>query len=294
MPVAMPHHVEMVDVAGARPLGRQRERQVLEVRLIAGGQRAAMVVHRVEPAQQHAAHRGLDVVEAQIEADLGMHVLVEPAVIAQPPAARRDVVVIGHEQSAVAHHRQVLGGVEREGAGPAEAADLPALPGSAVGLRAILEEPEAALGAKLLDAGQIGRLAVEMNGHEAHSPGADLARGVVEIHGVRVVGVDEDGHGARKANGLDRGEGGVRRDQHLVVGFDAKGLERHPERGRGARREHRVLGAVVARELGLEGLALRAENVLARVDRGEHGGLDLIVNGRAGQLDRHQRVPPEG
>jgi hypothetical protein len=67
-----------------------------------------------------------------------VHVLVEPAVVAELAAARRHRVVVGHEEAAVAHHVEILRWVERESARAAEAADLLALPLGAVGLRAIL------------------------------------------------------------------------------------------------------------------------------------------------------------
>ena len=113
----------MIDVAGAGQLAGQDQGQAREPARVAVGQGAAAVVHRVEPAQEHAADRRLDVVEAQVEADLGVDVLVEPPVIAQAPAARGDVVVVGDEQAAVAHHGEVLRRVEGEAAGAPEAAD---------------------------------------------------------------------------------------------------------------------------------------------------------------------------
>src|SRR3990167_7108545 len=49
-------------------------------------------------SEQDAPHGGLDVVKAQVEADLRVDVLVEPAVVADPPAPRRHVVVVGDEE----------------------------------------------------------------------------------------------------------------------------------------------------------------------------------------------------
>ena len=77
---------------GSRPLAGQDSGSPASPRRSARPGPAA-AVHGVEPAQEHAPHRRLDVVEAQVEADLGVHVLVEPAVIAQPPAPRGDLVV---------------------------------------------------------------------------------------------------------------------------------------------------------------------------------------------------------
>ena len=247
----------------------QREGQPGEPARVAAGQGAAAVVHGVEPAQEHAPDRRLDVVEAQVEADLGVDVLAHAPVIAKAPAAGGDLVVVGDEQPAVAHHGEILRRVEREDARAPEAPHLAPLPGRAVGLRAVLEEPEAARGAELEDPGEIGGVPVEVHGHEAHRPRGHLGRGVFEVDGVGVVDVDEDRDGAGEADRLDGRKGGVRRDQHLVARLDAEGLERHPEGGRRARCQHGVLRPVVAGELLLERATLRAEDVLARVDRGD-------------------------
>ena len=281
-------------MAGPRDLAGQREGQPGEPARIAIGQGTAAVVHGVEPAQEHAPDRRLDVVEAQVEADLGVDVLVHAPVIAKAPAAHRDVVVVRDEQPAVAHHGEVLRRVEREDARAPEAPHLAPLPGRSVRLGAVLEEPEAARRAELEHAGEIGGVPVEVNGHEAHRPRRHLGRGVLQVDGVGVVDVDEDRDGAGEADGLDGRKGGVRGDQHLVARLHAEGLERHPEGGRRARRQHGVLGAVVAGEFLLEGAALGTQDVLARVDGGQDRGLDLVIDGWAGQRNSHQQVPPKG
>src|SRR5438046_1130732 len=71
---------EMVDVPHMRALEGELERQPRERRMVARGQRAATVVHRVEAAQQYAPDGGLQLVESKVEPDLGVHVLVETAV----------------------------------------------------------------------------------------------------------------------------------------------------------------------------------------------------------------------
>src|SRR2546422_3936221 len=82
-------------------------------------------------------------VEAQVEADLRVKILVDATMISQPPTAGGDLVVVGHHRAAVAHDREVLGRIERENGRTAEAADLLAQPLGPVGLRAVLEEPHA-------------------------------------------------------------------------------------------------------------------------------------------------------
>ena len=286
------HHVEVVHVPRAGPLGGQAKIQPGEAGHVARGEAPALVVHGVQPTQEHAAHRGLDVVEAQVEADLGVHVLVQPAVVADLAAPRRHRVVVGHDEATVAHHVEILRRVEGEHAGAAEPPDLLALPLGAVSLRAILQQPEPVLLAQRLDAGQIRGLPVEVHGNKAHGPRGHLGGGVTHVHGIGVVHVHEHRRGAGEADRLHGGKRGVRGDQDLVARSRAEGLRQHPDRRRRARGQDRVLGAVVRGELILERAALGTQDVLAGVDGLEHGPLDLVVDGGAGERDGHQREPP--
>src|SRR5262249_58129165 len=99
---------------------------------VARAPRAAVTVNGVEPPQQDLERGGLDLVEAEIEADLGVHVLVEAAVVTQSPAARGEIVVARQHGAAVAHGGQVLRRVEQErpghAAGPPRAAGAGAPP----------------------------------------------------------------------------------------------------------------------------------------------------------------------
>src|SRR3972149_10500582 len=76
------------------------------------------------------------------------------AVGAKAPAARGDLVIVRHQEAAVAHDGQVLRRVERKRAGAAEGTDLPALPRGPMGLGAVLQKPELVLRAEILDGGQ--------------------------------------------------------------------------------------------------------------------------------------------
>jgi hypothetical protein len=286
------HDVEVVHVPAARPLGGETEIHTVEAGRVARGEAPAVVVHGIQAAQEHAAHRGLDVIEAKIEANLGMHVLVEPAVVADPAAPNRHGVVIGHDHAAVAHHVEILRRIEGKGARATEAADLLVLPLGAVSLRAIFEQPEPVRLAQRLDAGEIRGLPVEVHGHEAHRARRDPGGGVPNVHGVAVVDVDEDRRGAGEADRLDGGERRVRGHEHLVARSRPERLHQHPDRRRRARGQDGVLGAVVRRELVLERAAFGTQDVLAGIDRLQHGPLDLVVDGGTGERNRHQRDPP--
>ena len=98
----------MVDVA--RPLagGRRHERKAGEPLQVACGKRAPAFVHRVQSPEQHAQRRGLQLIEPQIEADFSVDVLLEPAVVAEPAAPQRDVVVAGENGASIPHRRKVF------------------------------------------------------------------------------------------------------------------------------------------------------------------------------------------
>src|SRR5207247_2539499 len=86
----------------------QGEGQVGEPVRVAERERAPALVHRVQARQQHAERRRLQLAEPQIEAELGVHVLVEAAVVPQPAATVGELVVAGDDGAAVAHARRAL------------------------------------------------------------------------------------------------------------------------------------------------------------------------------------------
>src|SRR3989441_12575492 len=135
--------VEVIDVARVLPLRGEGERETGQRLGVARGERAPPVVHRVEPTQEHPQRRRLKFAEAQVEADLGVHVLVETPVVTQPAAARGDLVVVCEHGATVAHRREILRRVERERGGTPEGADAASVPRGALGLGAVLEHPEA-------------------------------------------------------------------------------------------------------------------------------------------------------
>src|SRR5262249_52865071 len=141
---------------------------------------------------------------------------------------------------------------------------------------------------------EIRGVTVEMYGHTADRAGAHFRRRVLQVDCVAVIDVDENGLGAREADRLDGRECRVRWHQHLVARLDAEGLQRHPERGRGAAGEDGVFAAEIAGEFPLEASALGTENVLTRVDGCEHRSFDFVIDGWARQRYRHQRVSPGG
>ena len=222
-----------------------------------------------------------------------MHVLVEPAVIPQATATVGDLVVAGEDGAAVAHAGQVLRRIEREDGDAAEAADPAAIPLGSLCLRAIFEDPEAQARGEALDGRQIHGLTIEMDGHDPDRPRCGFRLGVGHVERVELVRVDEDRRRLSEADRLDGRERGVRRHQDLVAGLHAERPEREPERGGGRAGQHGVPHAGRARQLDLQLTALGAQDVLTRVDGGQHCPLDLVVDRRARQRDERHGVGPD-
>ena len=95
-------------MTGARPLLGPAERQVDQALIVLRGEPSAVIVHHVEPAQLRATDSGLDLVEAQVEADLRVHVLIQTTMIPQPTTAGGDLIVVSHHRAPVPHDGEVL------------------------------------------------------------------------------------------------------------------------------------------------------------------------------------------
>ena len=164
-----------------------------------------------------------------------------------------------------------------------------------MGLGAVLQHPHAEARGQPAGGVDVDRLAVEVDGDDADRARRRLGGGVVGVDRVELVGVDEDRDRLGEADGLDRRKRGVRRHQDLVAGFHPQPAQREPQPGRRRVAQDAVPGADVARQLGLELAALRPEDVLSRVDGGQHGLLDLVVDRRSGQGNlRHVHAPGLG
>ena len=81
-----PHDKEVIHVAGVPTLGGQHERQPGERARVALGQRPPMRVHHVERRRSTRSAAACSFPEAQVEADLRVHVAVDATVIPQTPA----------------------------------------------------------------------------------------------------------------------------------------------------------------------------------------------------------------
>jgi hypothetical protein len=124
-------------------------------------------------AQLHAEHRRLQLVDAEIPADVGVVVLRLAAVDAedlQPLGERR---VVGDAHAGIAEGTEVLGREERQAADVAIAAG-PATGGifRADGLGGVLDHAQAMTAGDRHQPRHVGELAIEMHGHDRPQPAA--------------------------------------------------------------------------------------------------------------------------
>ena len=107
---------------------RQAQRQPGQPLAVARGQAPARLRPRVQPAQLHAQHRRLHLVEPAAVAELDVVIAAGVAVVAQPAHVLGHVVAIREQQAGVAAGAEVLGRIERQAGDVAPAADRAARP----------------------------------------------------------------------------------------------------------------------------------------------------------------------
>jgi hypothetical protein len=168
-----------------------------------------------------------------------------PAVVGQRPHPVEQRLVAGDEHASLPGGQEV-GAREAEGATVAQAAHLLAVDLGAEGRGRVLQHPEVVGAGELGDAHHVGRVAVQVDGHEG--PGAagegPVRRVRVEAPGIRV-DVHEHGRGADGGDGADRRHPGELRHDHLVARPHAQGAERQAQGARAIRRPQGEAGSQV-------------------------------------------------
>src|SRR6186997_2381568 len=103
----------MIDVP-AEPLSRGNDGRALERARVLARVTTARFDRRLEAPQLHAQERSLELVDAEVAADLAVEVLRRRAVYAEPPHAIGERVVVRRDEPGIADRAEVLGGKERE------------------------------------------------------------------------------------------------------------------------------------------------------------------------------------
>ena len=150
----------------------------------------------------------------------------------------------------------------------------PLVPG-AVRLCRILDEHQVVPARQCRNRVEIGRLTIQVDGHDRPRARGDCRRGRRRIDVVRLgVGVDEDRLRTGGENGEDGCDEGVRHRDHFVAGPDAVGAERELDRVEAAGDADGVTGADIRGILGLEALDGGAEDEVALLANLPHGRFD--------------------
>jgi hypothetical protein len=281
--------VLVVDVRPALRADGQRDGQIGQGLVVAGGDLAAAIGVALQLVQLGQAERGLDVRHAEVVAqDVVVVTLLHALVAVQPDPVRQPVVVGGDEAALGGRH--VLGGVHAE-SGVAEAAGLAAPVQRAVGLAGVLDHRQSVAVGDGLDGVHVRHDAEQADRDDGPRPGRDGGLDAAGIHQVRVgLDVHEDRRGAREEDRGHRGVEGVRDGDDLVARAVAQpGEERH-QRRRAVRHGHRVLDAAVGRPalLQLRDLLALGDHAAAEDFR---DGVDLLL-AEIGTCGRDHRLAP--
>ena len=247
------------------------------------GQQAAVGVLAGGVGKFHAEHRGLNRVEAAVEALVDIVVAAVGAVVGKTAYGVGEFGVGGRDASGVAEGADILGRIETECAGVTEGADGACAVESrrhrtgANGLGAVLDDNQS------LAPNDIGHpvaprhTAVKMYGHHGADAGAN-GRGYAtgrEVHGA-LVGVDEH----RTQSGVGYGEHGgyvrVGGDNDSVTGIQApemdEGAESQAQGIESVAETHTAGGLAETRHVVLEGVDLGAADVASRSYHPPGGG----------------------
>src|SRR3954471_17457118 len=112
--------------------------------------------------------------------------------IAQPTYFFRDVLALCHQDAGVAKRTQVFGGITAECGELAERANAASLITRAMGLRSVLDQPEIAALANLLDLSQCDGLSIKMHGDDRPGARRDCSFNLRGVHlPAAIVRIDE-------------------------------------------------------------------------------------------------------
>ena len=246
---------------------------------VAVGDAAATVIVLVDALEFGAQDHRLHFVEAGVEAELRVVVLLPTAVVAQHTQVLGHLRILGGHQPAVAVAAEVLAGEEAEGAGIAHAAGLLAADVGAEGLGTVLDDFEIMLVGNRLDGRHIRRLAEQVYRDDrlglcGHGR-LDLVR--VDIEGLGI-DIDEHRRGADVEDRLGGGDEGERGGDDLVAFADASG-DQCQVQGVGAGGAADSMGtAQVGSGFFLEGTHVGAEDELGRFQCLQQALVDFIFN----------------
>ena len=132
---------------------------------------------------------------------------------------------------------------------------------------------------------EVRGVAVEMHRDHADRARRDERLDLLDVQTVAVVDVGENRPGAAVNERFQGRKGGVRRHDNFIARLQSLRQVKQIDNHRPRRTEDGVFGAGVSGQLGLEGLAFLAENVLAGAQRAQRGCFDLFVNEAFGQRD---------
>lgn len=222
------------------------------------GHLPAPLVPAVNVRQFDAQNGGLKGIQAAVVADHFVVVLLAAAVRAKGAGQVGGVVVVGDQQAAITKCPQVLAGEKGVGPSVPYGARMLTLVPRAEGLGAVFDNLEAVLVGNRHDLVHLGRVAVQMNGHEGLGVRGKSRTngGGVDVEGVWV-NIREHWGCAHTADAFGGGKKAEGRGDYFVAGADIQGTQGNNQRVGATVQADGVFDAQVRGGFILEGFYVR-------------------------------------
>ena len=266
---------------GLGPRGDEGQDEITyagELGKITRGEGGAAGVPRGEAGEFHAQGGGGEFVEAGIEAGRFVVVTLARAVVAEGAEFSGEFGVVGRDRAGVGERAEIFSGIKTDARRVAERARGAVGRASAVGLRGVFEDEEAAARGEGVERGHVGALAVEVDRQEGFRARREEGGGAggVEVVGA-LVAFARDGARAGVRDGEPRGDVAVGGHDHFVAGADPARHEDELQGFETVGHADAVRGADGAGVFLLEGGEFAAEEKLAGVHHAMVGGIEFAA-----------------
>lgn len=208
----------------------QADGGILDARKVRGRNALALGVELFQVAELRAQERGLQFVEARVDADKLVVVFLFAAVIAQHAERPRKLFVIRHDGAGVAEGTEILCRVKAETACVAERARHRAAEFRAMRLGTVLDEAQAVRLRDAADRVHLRGLAIEMDDHDGTRFRRDGRLDACGVERETVIRLDKDRRRTIRRDGEDGRDVGIGGHDDFVPCPDAECTHRERQR----------------------------------------------------------------
>jgi len=258
--------IHVIDRLGQFTFGRYLN-NAFESMAVMCGDFAPVRIKGIEVLKHDPPNGGIDLVEPNVIARKLMVVLALAPMVPQHSQPLSHLGVVRRDASAVAKHRQVLRREKTEGPEISDAPNRSVLVFGALSLRTIFNDPQMMPGGDSQHTVNVQGMAVKIDWNYADRAWSDRGFDLVEVHQISLIHVHEYWPRSQMDQRLHRRECRVTRDDNFIARPHALKLVQKINDQRPGRAQHAMFDARVRRQLGLKGLRLFAENILAGTKR---------------------------